>query len=354
MVGRSTASDALSSAQDMLALRRHRDALFEAATCLNALACPASLRSPKEDQTKLLPPLLPLPDDESLLDLSATPMAVLLQAACELDQPQLVSEALASCYVDVATMPYAVLWLGAQALSRARQSSKAAGLVDAWLTAQILRRSERCGDVPSAALLTLTLSRLLLATEAPIGRRMLKQHGQHCSTIEREQLEALVDMLHGAEVPRHASKHEGVAAEAEEFLSGLALQGQSNSKDNEKQHECRAVEKLQSEKQPEVAVLDPKEASEKPDPYRIVRAQQTAGTSHGEHVQRTREWPLQTDKWAPMLLVAISALLLRHRAVFRGYITAARRCSLGLWLAYVQRLLELTRLLGIGAVLHHS
>ena len=120
----SASAEALSRAQELLLLRRHREALQKAAASLNALACPASpasptsrLRSPQADTAtaELLPPLLPLPDDASLLARSAGPMSVLLQAACEIGHPQLASEALASCYVDLVMMPYTIVWLGSQA-----------------------------------------------------------------------------------------------------------------------------------------------------------------------------------------------------------------------------------------------
>lgn len=117
----SASAEALSRAQELLLLRRHREALQKAAASLNALACPASppsrLGSPQADTAtaELLPPLLPLPDDASLLARSAGPMSVLLQAACEIGHPQLASEALASCYVDLVMMPYTIVWLGSQA-----------------------------------------------------------------------------------------------------------------------------------------------------------------------------------------------------------------------------------------------
>ena len=97
-------------------------ALWEAASFLNTLACP-NCPPPKEARATL-PALLPLPiDDELAHERSGQAMTVLLQSLCELGEPQLTEEAVRTYYMDVACAPFEVIWYSAQALASQEQQS---------------------------------------------------------------------------------------------------------------------------------------------------------------------------------------------------------------------------------------
>lgn len=122
-----------------------RQALVAAADCLQSLALqdgsgvgmpPASpTQTGGKSSAVQLPLLLPLPVDASLLSSSGPPMVVLLQAVCDLGAPALASEALDTCYLDVSSIPYEVLWAALQAHGLARRSGEARQLLLAWLAA---------------------------------------------------------------------------------------------------------------------------------------------------------------------------------------------------------------------------
>ena len=116
-----------------------RQAVWEAASFLNTLACPNCPPPEEADGARAtLPALLPLPvDDELAHERSGHAMAVLLQSLCELGEPQLAEEAVRTCYMDVACAPFEVIWYSAQALaSQEQQPTQAAeALVVDWLCA---------------------------------------------------------------------------------------------------------------------------------------------------------------------------------------------------------------------------
>jgi len=170
-------------------------ALWEAASFLNTLACP-SCPPPKEARATL-PALLPLPiDDELAHERSGHAMAVLLQSLCELGEPQLTEEAVRTYYMDVACAPFEVIWYSAQALASQEQQSpqSAEALVVDWLCAcpppRTLTADRR------RRLLRLLLYRVLPPAAA---RRFLREPA--AGVAPAEELAALEAELNASEQP---------------------------------------------------------------------------------------------------------------------------------------------------------
>ena len=188
-------------------------ALWEAASFLNTLACP-NCPPPKEARATL-PALLPLPiDDELAHERSGHAMAVLLQSLCELGEPQLTEEAVRTYYMDVACAPFEVIWYSAQALASQEQQApqSAEALVVDWLCAcpppRTLTADRR------RRLLRLLLYRVLPPAAA---RRFLRE--PVAGVAPAEELAALEAELNASEQPLPPQpSEEALAAPAAAFV----------------------------------------------------------------------------------------------------------------------------------------
>ena len=215
-----TVAPSAEQARALLVLRRPRDAVREAASCLNALACPGCPPPAEGAGDLTLPPaLLPLDAaDERAHAGSGPPMSVLLQSLCELGRPHLAAEVLRSCYLDLACAPFEVVWLGVQMLglgggrvgepdeaSEACGSEAAEMLVSDWLAA----------DPPPRTLTAergLQLLQLLTLRVLPTAaaRTFLREKGPTLATLE--ELDTLTAELDKRDAARPAAR--AAAAEA--------------------------------------------------------------------------------------------------------------------------------------------
>ena len=209
-------------ARALLVLRRPREAAREAASCLNALACPGCPPPAEGAGDLALPPaLLPIDaDDERAHAGSGPPMSVLLQSLCELGQPHLSAEVLRSCYMELACAPFEVVWLGVQALGlvssgggKPGKAGEASGLeaaealVSDWLTS----------DPPPRTLTAergLQLLRLLTVRVLPAAaaRTFLRERASALATPE--ELDALTAELDKRDAALRVAKAAAAAGSA--------------------------------------------------------------------------------------------------------------------------------------------
>ena len=147
-----------------------------------------------------LPLLLTIPDEPTVLALSASPMAVLIQALCERGRAYQCVRALHACYLDPCLAPYEVIWLTVQATGLAAQPEQTLQLLHAVLLSTPL--PSWASPARSLALLRLGMLRAL-----PIA---------DCESEAARDLVSAIEQLYGRDVV-DAARPEGAASHQLQF-----------------------------------------------------------------------------------------------------------------------------------------
>ena len=165
--------DAVEHAEDLLVMRRPREALAAAVAALRALAPdgsagPHASAKSGHGEAAWVGGLAKLPQEA--LEPSGPLVNVALQALCDTGTPGLSGTLLDACYGDVAAVPFGTLWAALQVFCRAGQREEACERLLGWADGQERRGRQPSGGAPGGQLeherRVLRLANLILAADA--------------------------------------------------------------------------------------------------------------------------------------------------------------------------------------------